>query len=671
MKNKDKNKLILIVVAVCVILCVFSVVFIIWSDSEQQVTTEQSTASISQAGTTSAPTPNTSTSYSVSGLSFSSPASDTVETTSSTLSFLGSADKAHTLYCNGAEIPVNSMGLFSIELNLQLGENVFVFSHGDTTKTFYVNYKLELISDISPTGITKGSPGAVLNISAKANKNATVYAMIGSAIKIPLNPLPDSLGSEHITFSADFSLPAYTQTTDLGSIIIYAEYNGITESCVGSTLTVIVDYAAYLGDPSQGGSPTPIYTSLYENGSRGLKTALSDNGLGKTPMCEILKDYTETTPATAADDKSSPFCTPYLKGTFDYIEGVITYEDEIMYILKSGKKVYAKDSKLLSEGYILPTNKLSIKSATKQGSSFDIIFGIDWLVPISTTIGPQEYFVGHESRPYNVSSVTCEYLDIEFKYSQTSGNLPKIPTNSIISSAQWLSIGSGDSCILRLYLVNKGRFYGYSLKLQNNGQLKLSINYRPSQKATIMLDPGHGGSDSGTYAAYSNIYERDINLSLAYKTKEVLEGQGFNVIMTRYANDDVSLIQRNEMARSTVPDLFVSIHCDGSEKANTTGTHSFYYYSYSMPLAASIHSQLVDFYSNYVYSPGSTEHANIDKSFKFYPFAVTRIEECPSVLVECGYLTNATECSVLLTESGQAGVATAIANGIILYLTNY
>ena len=61
----------------------------------------------------------------------------------------------------------------------------------------------------------------------------------------------------------------------------------------------------------------------------------------------------------------------------------------------------------------------------------------------------------------------------------------------------------------------------------------------------------------------------------------------------------------------------------------------------------------------------------INKGAKFFPYQVTRLEECPSVLVECGYLTNVSDCNVLISEGGQELISGAIANGILYYLNNF
>ena len=99
------------------------------------------------------------------------------------------------------------------------------------------------------------------------------------------------------------------------------------------------------------------------------------------------------------------------------------------------------------------------------------------------------------------------------------------------------------------------------------------------------------------------------------------------------------------------------------------GTHTFYYRSMSMPLASAIHNQIVNAYRSYYYNdPASAEYNKVDMGVKFYPYMISRVEECPSVLVECGYLTNEKDAAFLTDENCQQILATAIAQGIVDYL---
>ena len=117
------------------------------------------------------------------------------------------------------------------------------------------------------------------------------------------------------------------------------------------------------------------------------------------------------------------------------------------------------------------------------------------------------------------------------------------------------------------------------------------------------------------------------------------------------------------MIRKYSPTIFVSIHCDSSETPSLFGTHTFYYENFSQPLANSIQQKMADVYAA-LYQSDPAKAAESNRGIKFYPFAVTRTENCPSVLVECGYLSNETDCDFLMSEAGRLQIADAIADGI-------
>ena len=73
--------------------------------------------------------------------------------------------------------------------------------------------------------------------------------------------------------------------------------------------------------------------------------------------------------------------------------------------------------------------------------------------------------------------------------------------------------------------------------------------------------------------------------------------------------------------------------------------------------------------NNYYTDKTKSEYNGLDLGTRFFPYAVTRIEECPSVLVECGYLTNEGNMKILADETGQTLYATAIAQGIVNYFS--
>ena len=115
---------------------------------------------------------------------------------------------------------------------------------------------------------------------------------------------------------------------------------------------------------------------------------------------------------------------------------------------------------------------------------------------------------------------------------------------------------------------------------------------------------------------------------------------------------------------------FVSIHCDGTDNIADAGTHTFYFRPYSQPLANAINTSLTSVYQTYIYVPTDTNYAKVDKSIKFYPFFVTRLNHCPSVLVETGFMTNPVEGQILASDNAQYWIAKGISDGVEAYFAN-
>ena len=88
-----------------------------------------------------------------------------------------------------------------------------------------------------------------------------------------------------------------------------------------------------------------------------------------------------------------------------------------------------------------------------------------------------------------------------------------------------------------------------------------------------------------------------------------------------------------------------------------------------MPLAENIYGEIVDVYRNNLYYGQAELYDDIARGVKYYPFSVTRIEECPSTLIEIGFMTNDAECYMLTEPQTQQLIGQAIARGIINTLT--
>ena len=173
---------------------------------------------------------------------------------------------------------------------------------------------------------------------------------------------------------------------------------------------------------------------------------------------------------------------------------------------------------------------------------------------------------------------------------------------------------------------------------------------------TVALDAGHGGTQAG--CEFEGILEKDITLSVTLLLKEKLEESGVNVILTRDGDQDVSLDERCAIANSADADLFVSIHCNSyTNDTSIMGFEGYYYQDADGKLLADL---IFDALENY---PSIKTRSVKEEDYK-----VLRETEMPSVLLEIGYLSNATERDDLQSSEYQNMLAHAMFNGIIAML---
>lgn len=171
------------------------------------------------------------------------------------------------------------------------------------------------------------------------------------------------------------------------------------------------------------------------------------------------------------------------------------------------------------------------------------------------------------------------------------------------------------------------------------------------QSRTIVIDAGHGGHDRGG-VPYQRIGEKGMTLDVAQRLRRVLQAQGYRVIMTRNSDVFVPLGTRVAIANSYRGATFVSVHFNSSRRAGANGVETYYYRGDSAALAASIHRNVV--------AGAPTENRGIRRR----GFYVLRRTAIPSVLVECGFLTNPTEGRLAQSASYRQLLAERIARGI-------
>lgn len=234
----------------------------------------------------------------------------------------------------------------------------------------------------------------------------------------------------------------------------------------------------------------------------------------------------------------------------------------------------------------------------------------------------------------------------------------------------------------------------------------VSQNLNDKKIFTVIIDAGHGGKDPGTIGA-TGVYERNIVLPIVLKINEYLkkEYNDVKVIMTRDKDEFIELKNRGKIANNEGGNLFVSIHCNAKKneendksgfeiyvldlarvdeaKNITYEENKFIAKSEKMDsvyieerrILASVHQQSYLKYSNRFAKIIETEMikgSKLPSRGVFQAgFWVLLSASMPSVLVECGYLSNKSDEQYLKSEKGQTEIAKSVFKAIRYFKMDY
>jgi len=215
---------------------------------------------------------------------------------------------------------------------------------------------------------------------------------------------------------------------------------------------------------------------------------------------------------------------------------------------------------------------------------------------------------------------------------------------------------------------------GSFLILHNQATTMPTLSWVIADK-TFLLDPGHGGTFPGRVNE-SKVLEKDINLQIALRLDAFLEETGAKVVMTRRSDIDLippeakeeklllqqraDLEQRVQMSQAAKADYFISIHCNSIPNEKWCGAQAFYNPDDpdSQALAKAIQQMLTQ-------QLGDHEREALPRADTY----LFRNAAVPTVIVECGFLSNAEEAAKLQDPAYQQQLAWAIYLGINQYLS--
>ena len=201
----------------------------------------------------------------------------------------------------------------------------------------------------------------------------------------------------------------------------------------------------------------------------------------------------------------------------------------------------------------------------------------------------------------------------------------------------------------------------------------------PVSKPLVILDPGHGGKDGGTVSG--EVLEKNLNLLLVKKIANELKRYQIIVVTTRSVDEMVGLSDRALIANKYPNAIFVSIHHNAATLNSVKGIET--YYSNKKPKSLKIEQMRLlkikdgeAFVDNRSKMLAKLLHSSVcqvtdaaDRGVRDRSLAMTRWVSCPSVLIECGFLTNPEEKLDLLSESYRDALSRGVTDGILKYFS--
>jgi N-acetylmuramoyl-L-alanine amidase len=564
------------------------------------------------------------------------------QTSAENIFFLGTAPPDGQVLINGKPINRSKAGHFAPSFPLQLGENVFSVRNRNQELQIKVTrlvtqpelpQGLAFAKDsLTPAVDIARLPGELICFSALAPPNASVSVTLANqTVVLSAQPqqaqLPSNLaaltGRNQPTTAQSIAVKYEGCTTiqQLGSPI---EVNNIISGAVVPNSGKTVD----LGKPE---------FQLTLNGKK-----ITQLGSGKVeilspaqlPVAEVIAESGVARTGASTDNSR---LTPLPQGT----RATVTGREGEWLRLDYGAWINSKETRILP-GAIPPRTVIRSVGYRQVPGATEIVFPLQVPVPVSVQQGSNNFIL----TLYNITAQT---------------DIIRLDDNPLISRLDWQQVAPGQ--VQYTFNLKKVQQWGYKLRY-NGTSLVLALRHpptishnkhKPLAGIKILLDPGHGGEESGA-SGPTGYLEKDVNLVVSRLLRDELVKRGATVVMTREDDKEVSLVERQKIISREQPAIALSIHHnslpDDGDAEKTKGFATFWYQPQAHGLAV--------FLQNYVVKKIGRPSYGV-----FWDnLALTRPADAPSVLLELGFMSNPDEFEQVVNPEAQKKIAKAIAQGI-------
>ena len=556
------------------------------------------------------------------------------QTVAEKIFFIGTAPPNAPVLINGQAIPNRSQsGHFAPSLPLKLGENKFKIEYEDEEieiKVIRNSLRPEVPDDLAfaadslrPNLDIARMPNEPICFSAIAPTDSQVSVRIGKS-KIVLLPQVESIElPPNFAVLTDDNAP--TQNEAIG------QYQGCT------TLDIPRNYGKPIFELKQGDE------SIIQPG-QGEITILSPKDI------QVVEVTAKAGVARTGASSDHSRLTPLPQGTRARVTGS---EGEWLR-LDYGGWLKAAETKPI-EGNIPPQSIIRSVISRKKPQTTEIIFPLQIRVPVA--VQQQD-----------------DSLTLSLHNTTAQTDIIRLDPDPLIKRLDWQQVSPNQ--INYTFELNTDQQWGYELNYQGTS-LVLSLRHappgveinrdrlfssnnltpleQPLENISILLDPGHGGKETGAKGP-TGYPEKDINLVMSKLVEQELTRLGATVHLTRTEDQDVSLQERVDIIDKIKPDLAISIHYnalpDSGNAEKTQGISTFWYHTQAHAPAMFLHNYLV-----------STLNRPDAGTF-WNNLALTRPHTSPAMMLELGYMINPQEFEWITNQLEQKKLAQAIAQGI-------
>ncbi|MFQ4141149.1 N-acetylmuramoyl-L-alanine amidase [Chlorogloeopsis sp. ULAP02] len=550
------------------------------------------------------------------------------QTSSDKIFFIGTAPPTGQVLINGKQVNRSKSGHFAPSLPLQLGENLFTVSHQNQTVQIKVTrlatqpevpQGLAFAKDsLTPAADIARLPGELVCFSAIAASNASVSVKLGNQT-IPLAPQLQQV-----------QLPS--------NLAALTGKNQPAQSTIGKYEGCTISFGIGLSDNTKDVDLGKPQFQLTLNGK-----TITQESPGKITILSPAQPQVVTVTAEAGVARTGPSTdysrlTPLPKGT----KAAVTGREGEWLRLDYGGWINSKETTIIS-GAIPPRSIIRSVGYRPLSDRTEMVFPLQIPVPISVQQGDRTFTL----TLYNTTAQT---------------DIIRLDDNPLISRLDWQQVAPGQ--IQYTFNLKKDQQWGYKLRYDATS-LVLSLRHspvipdskrKPLSGIKILLDPGHGGKESGA-SGPNGVLEKDVNLVVSKLLRDELVKRGATVVMTREEDKEVSLVERQAIINQQEPTIALSIHYnslpDSGDAENTKGVGTFWYHPQAHSLAVFIQNYLVEKLERPSYG------------VFWNNLALTRPAAAPSVLLELGFMSNPWEFEWVTDEKEQKKLAKAIAQGIV------